>query len=52
MTSQDVDSLLISIPLKESIDICIDILYKYDGNTPNTYVCSTTHSINKLMMWL
>ena len=34
MASLDVDSLFTNIPLDETIDICIDSLYKDDGNTP------------------
>ena len=34
MASLDVDSLFINIPLDETIDICIDSLYKDDENTP------------------
>ena len=34
MASLDVDSLFTNIPLEETIDICIDSLYKDDENTP------------------
>ena len=34
MASLDVDSLFTNIPLDETIDICIDSLYKDDDNTP------------------
>ena len=34
MTSLDVDSLLTNIPLDETIDVCIDNLYKDDENSP------------------
>ena len=34
MASLDVDSLFTNIPLHETIDICIDSLYKDDVNTP------------------
>ena len=34
MASLDVDSLFTNIPLDETIDICIDSLYKDDENTP------------------
>ena len=34
MASLDVDSLFTNIPLDETIDICIDSLYKADENTP------------------
>ena len=34
MASLDVDSLFTNIPLDETIDICIDSLYKHDENTP------------------
>ena len=34
MASLDVDSLFSNIPLDETIDICIDSLYKDDENTP------------------
>ena len=34
MASLDVDSLFTNIPLNETIDICIDSLYKDDENTP------------------
>ena len=33
--SLDADSLFTNIPLDESIDICIDDLYKDDENTPD-----------------
>ena len=33
MASLDVDSLFTNIPLDETIDICIDSLYKDDENT-------------------
>ena len=33
MTSLDVDSIFTNIPLDETIDICIDSLYKDDENT-------------------
>ena len=35
MASLDVDSLFTNIPLDETINICIDSLYKDDENTPN-----------------
>ena len=34
MASLDVDSLFTNIPLDETIDICIDSLYKNDENSP------------------
>ena len=34
MASLDVDSLFTNIPLDETIDICIDSLYKDDENSP------------------
>ena len=34
MPSLDVDSLFTNIPLDETIDICIDSLYKDDENSP------------------
>ena len=34
MASLDVDSLFTNIPLDETINICIDSLYKDDENTP------------------
>ena len=34
MASLDVDSLFTNIPLDETINICIDSLYKDDDNTP------------------
>ena len=34
MVSLDVDSLFTNVPLEETIDICIDSLYKDDENTP------------------
>ena len=68
MASLDVDSLFTNISLDETIDICIDSLYKDDENTPEipkdvfrnlltvgtkeSFLCLTTSSINKLMMWL
>ena len=52
MTSLNVDYLFTSITLDESIEICINTLYKYDENTPNTHLCSTAHSMNKVIMWL
>ena len=36
MTSLDVDSLLASIPLDETIDICVDNLYNDNKNPTNT----------------
>ena len=35
MASLDADLLFTNIPLDETIDICIDSLYKDDENTPN-----------------
>ena len=68
MASLDVDSLFTNISLDETIDICIDSLYKDDENTPEipkdvfrnlltvatkeSFLCLTTSSINKLIMWL
>ena len=68
MASLDVDSLFTNIPLDESIDVCIDSLYKDDENTPkipkdvfciyltwppkNRFLCLTTNSTNKLMVRL
>ena len=57
MASLDVDSLLTNIPLDETIDICIDSLYKDDENTPKipkTVFRNLTwpNSTNKLMLWL
>ena len=63
MVSLDVDSLFTNIPLGETIDICIDSLYKDDENSPkipkdffrnllpwppkNRFLCLTANSINK-----
>ena len=68
MASLDVDSLFTNIPLDETIDICIDSLYKDDEKSPKvptdvfrnlltvttkeSFLCLTTNSINKLMVWL
>ena len=57
MASLDVDSLFTNIPLDETIDICIDSLYKDDENTPkipkNVFRNLTRpNSTNKLMLWL
>ena len=65
MASLDVDSLFTNIPLDETIDICIDSLYKDDENSPEIpkdvflnvltvatkelFLCLTTNSINRLM---
>ena len=68
MASLDVDSLFTNIPLDETIDVCIDSLYKDDEKSPKvpkdvfrnlltvttkeSFLCLTTNSINKLTVWL
>ena len=61
MASLDVDSLFTNIPLDKTIDICIDSLYKILKDVfriylqwlpKNRFLCLTTNSINKLMVWL
>ena len=68
IASLDVDSLFTNIPLDETIDICIDSLYKDDENTlrsermffviylqwppKNRFLYLITNSTNKLMVWL
>ena len=44
MANLDVDSLFISIPLEEIIDICIDSLYKDNENITITRLCLPTIS--------
>ena len=34
MAGLDVDCLFANIPLDETVDICIDSLYRYDKNSP------------------
>ena len=49
MANLDVDSLFISIPLEEIIDICIDSLYKDNENITITRLYLKEHYISKLM---
>ena len=46
MASLDVDSLFTNIPLDETIDICVDNLYKDNENPPNIPKYDFRHLLN------
>ena len=55
MSSLDVDSLFTNIPLDEVIDICVDCLYKANGNTPkipNDVFCNLFNATTKKQFFM